>query len=218
MQQPADYIANDLNPYFPEDGYCQSKWVAERLVKKASQLGLPVCIYRPGRLTGHSKIGMVNEKDILTLIIRLCRKLQTVPDLDLSLDLTPVDFASAALVHLSLHGGDWGRIYHLSNPVPAKLSDLCHWAEEKGHCWETVSLSIWREMALRFFDNEPEDALSLLQPWFLNSISDEMWRNIAFLSLQTRGVGCSSGNKLLDRTTIQCQRPNADLVDQYLRA
>lgn len=31
------------------DGYSQSKWVAEQLVKRAMDRGLPAAIYRPGR-------------------------------------------------------------------------------------------------------------------------------------------------------------------------
>ena len=37
--------ANELT-----DGYSQSKWVAEQLVMRAMERGLPAAIYRPGQL------------------------------------------------------------------------------------------------------------------------------------------------------------------------
>ena len=37
-----------------DDGYSQSKWVAEQLVIKAMDRGLPAAIYRPGMYTIHS--------------------------------------------------------------------------------------------------------------------------------------------------------------------
>jgi nucleoside-diphosphate-sugar epimerase len=52
------------------DGYSQSKWVAEQLVVQARQVGIPVAIYRPGRLTGHSQTGASNANDLLDNLVR----------------------------------------------------------------------------------------------------------------------------------------------------
>ncbi|MDQ3942204.1 MAG: amino acid adenylation domain-containing protein, partial [Actinomycetota bacterium] len=43
-----------------EDGYGQSKWVAEKLVWQAAERGLPVSVYRPGNISGHSSSGASN--------------------------------------------------------------------------------------------------------------------------------------------------------------
>ena len=62
-----------------EGGYNQAKWVAERLVWSAASRGLPVCIYRPGNIGHHSRTGIVNPNDFLSLIVRACARLGCAP-------------------------------------------------------------------------------------------------------------------------------------------
>ena len=52
-----------------EDGYGQSKWVAEKLVWEAAGRGLPVRVYRPGNISGHSASGASNPRDFLGALI-----------------------------------------------------------------------------------------------------------------------------------------------------
>src|ERR687897_1095136 len=52
-----------------EDGYGQSKWVAEKLVWEAARRGLPVAVYRPGNISGHSVTGASNPRDALGAVI-----------------------------------------------------------------------------------------------------------------------------------------------------
>ena len=84
------------------DGYAQSKWVAERLMLQAAARGLPVTVYRPGRITGDSRTGVCQVDDFFYRLVRGCLQLGAAPDQDARLDLTPVDFVGKALVRLSL--------------------------------------------------------------------------------------------------------------------
>ncbi len=84
-----------------DDGYAQSKWVAERLVMAARARGLPVCIYRPARITGHSQTGLSHTSDFLCRFIKGCIQLGTMPDWDIPMDMAPVDFVSKSIVYLS---------------------------------------------------------------------------------------------------------------------
>ena len=52
-----------------EDGYGQSKWVAEKLVWEAAGRGLPVRVFRPGNISGHSASGASNPRDFLGALI-----------------------------------------------------------------------------------------------------------------------------------------------------
>jgi len=75
-------------------GYAQSKWVAEKLVTLARSRGLPVSIYRPGRITGHSQTGICNANDLMGKMIKISFQLGSVPEMDTMVDLTPVDYVS----------------------------------------------------------------------------------------------------------------------------
>ncbi len=46
-----------------DNGYIQSKWVAEKLIKIAGERGIAISIYRLGRISGDSKTGVCNPED-----------------------------------------------------------------------------------------------------------------------------------------------------------
>ncbi|MFD1907761.1 SDR family oxidoreductase [Paenibacillus rhizoplanae] len=55
-------------------GYQQSKWVSERIMALAKERGIPVSIYRVGRISGSSTTGACQTRDIMWLMIKkLCR-------------------------------------------------------------------------------------------------------------------------------------------------
>ncbi|HEC83714.1 MAG TPA: amino acid adenylation domain-containing protein, partial [Thioploca sp.] len=81
-----------------DDGYSQSKWVAEKLVMQACDRGLPVCIYRPSRIIGHSQTGISNLNDLFTRGIKGCIQLGLLPPIDEITDnMVPVDYVSRAI-------------------------------------------------------------------------------------------------------------------------
>lgn len=105
-----------------ENGYTQSKWAAERLVRTASEHGLPVSIYRPGFIQGDSQNGAANTSDLLCRLICGCIQMRSYPDfpdkywLPISVDVT-----ADAIAHISMHGKP--GVYHLS---PARIAEVSH--------------------------------------------------------------------------------------------
>jgi thioester reductase-like protein len=125
------------------DGYSQSKWVAEQLVMQARSAGMPVAIYRPGRLTGHSETGASNASDMLDNLIQACVRLGAAPDLDLRVDMVPVDFASAALVSLAGRPDSLGRTFHLGHPQPITWRELVAALETFGYTLRRLPYEAW---------------------------------------------------------------------------
>jgi amino acid adenylation domain-containing protein/thioester reductase-like protein len=124
-------------------GYAQSKWVAEQLVMIARSRGLPVCIYRPGLITGHSQTGVWNTNDFAFSVIRSCIQLGSVPDLGTTIDLIPVDYVSRAIIYLSRQSTALGKAFHLANPQPVWVNDLVQWLRACGYPLRQMPYEQW---------------------------------------------------------------------------
>jgi myxalamid-type nonribosomal peptide synthetase MxaA len=59
-----------VDPATLGSGYDQTKWVSEQLVLEASKRGLPVALFRLGRMGGDSQSGGANESDYFMLIMK----------------------------------------------------------------------------------------------------------------------------------------------------
>lgn len=103
-----------------ENGYAQSKWVAEQMCREAAARGLPVSILRPGNMAPSSTSGQWNTSDFIYLLLKGCAELGAVPASekdDWRFDLTPVDFAARAIVNVTaLHPREaLGLTLHIQN-------------------------------------------------------------------------------------------------------
>ncbi len=105
-----------------DGGYARSKWGAERLVAEAARRGIATTIYRPGRLVA-GRDGGAPPRDFGAALFALGLELGSIPDLDLRIDLTPVDWAAAALVTLAQRA-EPGRVWHLLEQEPTPLAEL----------------------------------------------------------------------------------------------
>ncbi len=109
------------------DGYSETKWVAEQLVLEAGRRGLPVRIYRPGTISGHSTSGSTNTYDFLNAVIVESLQLGYHPEIEgWRTEMTPVDFVSGGILALANHTGeeDHSAVFHLGEPRPVLASDL----------------------------------------------------------------------------------------------
>ncbi len=126
------------------NGYSQSKWVAEKLVMAARSRGLPVCIYRPALITGSSETGAWNTDDVTCKMMRNWIERGTVPDMDTTMSMVPVDYISRAIVYLSGQNESFGKCFHLANPRPAELREVAGWIHSFGYPLRRVPYNEWR--------------------------------------------------------------------------
>lgn len=138
----SDYVGADaaLN-----DGYAQSKWVAEQLVKSAAARSLPVSIYRPATVIGDSRTGAWNTEDLFSRLVKGCILLRAVPDLGTVFNLVPVDFAARAIVRLVKQVSPVGRAFHLDSGYPVTSHTLADWITEFGYPLERLSFGTWKK-------------------------------------------------------------------------
>jgi amino acid adenylation domain-containing protein/thioester reductase-like protein len=145
-----DLLIGDLT-----DGYGRSKWVAEQLVRGAAERGLPVVVYRPGNISGHSETGASNPRDLLGAVISESLRVGAVPEIeDWRIEMTPVDFVAAAMLDVASKPDALGGTYHLADPDPVAAEAVFDWLEDAGHELERLPYDGWSE---RIGTDPPED-------------------------------------------------------------
>lgn len=124
-------------------GYSQSKWVAEKLVLVARERGLPVCIYRPPLISGHSQTGAWYTSDFLCRMIKGIIQMGIAPDLDTTLDISPVDYVSKAIFYLSKQNESLNKDFHLMNPCEMHWRQFIDWMNSFGYSVQQTSYENW---------------------------------------------------------------------------
>jgi thioester reductase-like protein len=197
-------------------GYTQSKWVAEKLVQSARSRGLPVCIYRLPLISGHSKTGAWNLKDFTCLMIKGCTQMKCWPVLDILITLSPVDYTAEAIAYLSQQPTLLGQTFHLTNPRPVHVSAVQQWSSSAQNPIEYLPYDQW-QARLSQAARSQKNALSTLQPFFLERWSDEQL-TIPELYQCSRVslLDCQATLKALAETSIVCPRFDRNLMITYL--
>src|SRR5205814_1192457 len=125
-------------------GYAQSKWVAEKIVRIARSREIPVCIYRPGMVTGDSRSGECKLDDFMPRMIRGCIQLGVAPDMgEFVMDLVPVDYVARATVQLSLERDSIGKAFTLLNPPAISWNRIVDAMNTFGYSIATVPYREW---------------------------------------------------------------------------
>jgi thioester reductase-like protein len=125
-------------------GYAQSKWVAERITSMAHSRGIPTGIYRPSFISGSSSTGAGNPEDLLSRFIAACLELGYVPDIDMEINMLPVDYVARAIVALSAREDVLGRTFNLVNVNSTRLREVSNCLLSSGAHVEMVSFDDWR--------------------------------------------------------------------------
>ena len=127
-----------------EDGYGQSKWVAEKLVRGAEARGLPSLVYRPGFISGHSETGASNPRDLQGAVLSESLRLGSAPEVEgWKIEMTPVDFVAAAILEIAANPAASGGTYHLANPDPLPAETVFCWLKAGGYTLERVPSEEW---------------------------------------------------------------------------
>ncbi|MFY0566288.1 myxochelin non-ribosomal peptide synthetase MxcG [Archangium lansingense] len=137
-------VPEDFVPAHPglRDGYQQSKWIAERLVQQAAERGLPVSVYRLGRVVGAPGSGIVNPQDLVWRILLAGVPAGALPQLDVGEAWTPVDYVARALVRLSLVPRP-GEVFNLTPAQEVRLLELFGWVRDYGYPVELYPVPEW---------------------------------------------------------------------------
>ncbi|MEU0933008.1 thioester reductase domain-containing protein [Embleya sp. NPDC005971] len=129
---PADPAGEPPRPGTAGAGYVLSKWVAERLVHQAGARGVPVAVYRPGRIGGHSVTGACQLDDAIWNFVRAVVLLGAAPEVTGSrVSFMPVDHVARAIVRGQAADAPAGPVRHLLDPSGMALRELLGYVAER---------------------------------------------------------------------------------------
>jgi amino acid adenylation domain-containing protein/thioester reductase-like protein len=197
-------------------GYAQSKWVAERMMMKAYQRGIPTHVYRPGMITGHSQIGISNTTDLMCRLIKGIIQMGSAPDSDFVIDMTPVDYVSKAIVHLSQRQGSHQKTFNILNPQPVSLSQLVQELQTFGYSVHTCSYEQWQSDLLKVAQSSPENVLSPLAPVLMEKITRSQLTRLEIWLAGGQLFGTQNTRDGLAEKSIHCPPADSKLIRTYL--
>ena len=196
-----------------EMGYTQTKWVSEKLVMSAHSRGIPICIYRPGMLTGHSKTGVVQTNDLMCRIIKGIVQLGAAPKLDQRVNMTPIDFASKAIIHLSRQEESWGKAFHIINPRTVHWHELITGLRTFGYPLKSLVHDDW-QIELAKSSKSQNNVLAPMLSLFTEQDKNQMTYLETFLKT-AQAFDCQNTLSGLMEASITCPPVNERLLYTY---
>jgi NAD(P)-dependent dehydrogenase (short-subunit alcohol dehydrogenase family) len=141
--------------------YFRTKHESEGLVR--STCLVPWRVYRPGMVVGDSRSGVIDKIDGPYYLFKAIQKLRDflpnwvpLPGIEGGhINLVPVDFVVAALVHLAHAPGQDGQCFHLTDPQDHRIGDVLNLFAQAAHA---------PAMVLRFESSALSPLSNLLRP------------------------------------------------------
>lgn len=200
---------------FPEDLnvdnlYTNSKLAAEKLLFQAAQAGTPVSIYRAGNLTAHSANGRFQRNIDSNAYYRMMKAmllLGKAPQADWHTDFTPIDYASRAIVELSVRQKSANRIFHICNPNPLPYDELIAMVNKLGYVVETLPFDDYSTWLLNPSFGIQEDALHLA----MGQLEGDGAKDSAYR------YGCTVTTALLEQAGVQCPVIDLKFIRNMIR-
>ncbi len=141
--------------------YDETKWVAEKMLTAARDRGLPVTVYRPGEVSGHSATGQCVPQHFIYAVLAGSMQLRAFPKANSMVDLTPVDYVAQAINHLAFRQESLGKTFHIVNPNPIHIDHLLDWFRSIGYRFDIKRLNAWRSQLM----NDPAFTDNALYPY-----------------------------------------------------
>ncbi len=204
-------------PEYLSVGYVETKWVAEALLKKASEAGLPVAVYRLMDITGRSGTGVMNTSSELAALFDFIARTGLCPDARLPLDFLPADHLARAIGHISTRLPARGEVYHLTNPRPTLLSSLAERLRRRGYPVQEIPYAEWIAALVKYAAGHPTDPITPFVPLFVDRCAraDITVSEMYFQGVFTQFTRDNAERALLD-TGIDVPPVDAEMMDRYI--
>lgn len=195
-------------------GYSETKWVAEKLVQIARERGLRAAVYRPGDITGTLRDGIWKLEDLISRSLVGCAQLGYLPDVEVNLHLTPVDYVADAVAAIAFREESTGRAFNLINHDILPVARIAALMARLGYPAERIPYEEWCRRLTAC--TAEENVLRILSCLFTDKRLAGESLIERFGARQAR-FDTSGADELLRDTGIRCPPVNAALMKSYLR-
>ncbi|MEU1852525.1 amino acid adenylation domain-containing protein [Streptomyces sp. NPDC019990] len=204
-------------PEYLSVGYVETKWVAEALLRKASDAGLPVVLYRLMDITGGSGTGVMNPGSEMAALIDFIARTGLCPDVRLPLDFLPADHLVRAIGHISTRHRAGGEVYHLTNPRPTLLSSLTERLRRRHYPVREIPYAEWIAALVTYAAGHPADPITPFVPLFVDRCHGA---DISVSEMYFQGVfpefTRNDADRVLRRAGIDIPPVDAQMLDRHL--
>ncbi|KAK6456102.1 large subunit of L-aminoadipate-semialdehyde dehydrogenase [Scheffersomyces xylosifermentans] len=142
------------------NGYGQSKWAAEYIIRQAGKRGLRGCITRPGYVTGFTETGASNTDDFLLRMLKGSAELGFYPDISNNVNMVPVDQVARVVVATALHPpvDTELAVAHVTGHPRIKFNDFLGNLKTYGYETHGADYPDWRKALEKYVVEESKDS------------------------------------------------------------
>jgi thioester reductase-like protein len=168
-------------------------------------------------LTGHSQTGAAQTGDLLCRIIKGLVQMEVAPEMNAWINMTPVDYASRAIVHLSKQVSTFGQCFHVVNPVAIPWNYLLHEIRMAGYPLQNIAPEDWTSLLIAW-PNHWENALMPIRGLFTEVIAESGMTYLEAFLHTANAFNCQNILTGLEGSGIDCPTVDARLMRTYFNA
>lgn len=156
------------------NGYGQSKWAAEYIIRRAGERGLQGCITRPGYVTGFSATGASNTDDFLLRMLKGCAELGAYPDISNNVNMVPVDHVARVVVATALHPPrEYLSVAQVTGHPRIKFNEFLRTLKTYGYNVKCEDYPVWRNHLEEYVLEKSDSALFPLLHFVLDNLPQD---------------------------------------------
>ncbi|KAK9456154.1 hypothetical protein V1511DRAFT_496690 [Dipodascopsis uninucleata] len=143
------------------NGYGQSKWAAEYIVRAAGARGLTGAVIRPGYVTGQSVNGITNTDDFIVRMMKGCVQLGLVPDIHNTVNMVPVDHVARVIIASAFSSPSLSpggvRVVHVTGHPRLRFNEFLGTLADYGYDIASVNYVHWRQALETYVVRDAKD-------------------------------------------------------------
>ncbi|CAN6632471.1 L-2-aminoadipate reductase [Trichomonascus vanleenenianus] len=154
------------------NGYGQSKWAAEKIIRAAGKRGLRGTIVRPGYVVGDTVNGVSSTDDFLLRMVKGCIELGYSPDIHNTVNMVPVDHVARVVTSSAFHPShkDIVAVAHVTSHPRLRFNEFLGALVKYGYKISQTDYIPWRVQLEKYVVSNNDSALYPLLHFVLDDL------------------------------------------------